>query len=204
MIVAGSPLALADYRRRVSELYDRVRSARDPHAGWDIWRETRDALFADHPCSPWHGEEREPPIPLFDYDPAFRFTCGVLPHHDQTVIVEAGRDGTVGMRPIARTRGLEDALGAELTLYWIEGYGGGLFLPFKDETNGVETYGGGRYLLDGSKGADLGTTAEGRLILDFNFAYNPSCAHSADWVCPLPPPENTLPRPVEAGEQIQA
>jgi len=60
-----------------------------------------------------------------------------------------------------------------LELYWLEGYGGGVFLPFADGTTGRETYGGGRYLLDTVKGSDLGTDG-GRLVLDFNFAYNPS------------------------------
>lgn len=88
----------------------------------------------------------------------------------------------------------------ELGLYWLEGYGGGLFLPFHDDTNGTETYGGGRYLLDTVKGADLGVE-DGRLILDFNFAYNPSCAYDSQWSCPLAPPENRLPIALRAGER---
>ena len=85
------------------------------------------------------------------------------------------------------------------TLYWITGYGGGLFLPFGDATAPGETFGGGRYVLDAIKGADLGTR-DGRLIVDFNFAYNPSCAHTPAWTCPLAPPENHLPTPIRAGE----
>ena len=104
-------------------------------------------------------------------------------------------------RPIARTQGLEAALKAELTVYWVEGYGGGLFIPFKDLTSGAQTYGGGRYLVDAIKGADLGLTETGALILDFNFAYSPSCAWTPDFVCPLSPPENTLPTAIEAGEE---
>jgi uncharacterized protein len=87
-----------------------------------------------------------------------------------------------------------------LTLFWIEGYGGGLFLPFKDLTNRTETYGGGRYLYDTIKGADLSASPEA-VILDFNFAYNPSCAYGPDWICPLAPRENALPFPVSAGER---
>lgn len=88
----------------------------------------------------------------------------------------------------------------ELPLYWIDVYGGGVFLPFKDRTSGRETYGAGRYLLDTIKGADLGTDGE-RLILDFNFAYNPSCSYDPAWVCPLAPPENWLSVGVRAGER---
>ena len=85
----------------------------------------------------------------------------------------------------------------------MEGYAGGLFLPFRDATNGVETYGAGRYLLDGAKGADLGgDVARATLILDFNFAYQPSCAFDPRWACPLAPPENRLDIQVRAGERI--
>ena len=82
----------------------------------------------------------------------------------------------------------------------MEGYGGGLFLPFLDETNTNETYGGGRYLYDTIKGADLGTNGS-TLVLDFNFAYNPSCAYDDRWTCPLAPRENRLSFPVQAGEK---
>ena len=90
-----------------------------------------------------------------------------------------------------------------LGLYWIEGYGGGLFLPFRDATNGTETYGAGRYVLDGVKSADLGgNAATGTLIIDFNFAYHPSCAFDSRWACPLAPPENRLDTPIRAGERL--
>ena len=59
--------------------------------------------------------------------------------------------------------------------------------------------GGGRYVLDTVKGADLGADGD-RLIVDFNFAYNPSCAYDPGWACPLAPPANRLPVAVEAGE----
>jgi uncharacterized protein len=88
-----------------------------------------------------------------------------------------------------------------LPLLWLEAYGGGLFLPFRDGTNGVQTYGGGRYLIDQSKGADLGATEDGRLVLDFNFAYHPSCAHDDRWTCPLPPPASVIDGCVRAGER---
>jgi uncharacterized protein (DUF1684 family) len=89
-----------------------------------------------------------------------------------------------------------------LAVYWLEGYGGGLFLPFRDALAGRETYGGGRYLLDTVKGADLGTGDDGRLVLDFNYAYNPSCAYDPRWSCPLAPSENRMRIAVEAGERM--
>ena len=72
---------------------------------------------------------------------------------------------------------------------------------FRDATSGDETYGGGRYLLDTVKGSDLGMQ-DGRLVLDFNFAYNPSCSYDPRWVCPLSPPANRLPVAIEAGERM--
>jgi len=90
---------------------------------------------------------------------------------------------------------------ASLAMYWLEGYGGGLWLPFADATTGVTTYGGGRYLYDTIKGADLGVRATS-IVLDFNYAYNPSCAYDERWSCPLSPAENRLGFAVEAGERL--
>lgn len=90
-----------------------------------------------------------------------------------------------------------------LGVYWMAGYAGGVFLPFRDTTNGHETYGAGRYLLDTAKSADLGQgSAPGSLILDFNFAFHPSCAFDPRWSCPLAPPENRLDLRIEAGERL--
>ncbi len=90
-----------------------------------------------------------------------------------------------------------------LSLFWMDGYAGGLFLPFRDATSGAQTYAAGRYLLDTAKSADLGgNPARGSLILDFNFAYQPSCAFDPRWSCPLAPPDNRLNLPVRAGERI--
>ena len=77
----------------------------------------------------------------------------------------------------------------------------GSLLPFADATCERETYGGGRYLLDTIKGADLGV-ADGQTVLDFNFAYNPSCSYSPQWTCPLALPVNRLPGAIRAGEMM--
>lgn len=77
-----------------------------------------------------------------------------------------------------------------------EAYKDYLFIPFTDETNGNETYGGGRYL-DLNK-SDI---RHGRIILDFNKSYNPWCAFSTGYNCPIPPPSNDLPVAIKAGEK---
>jgi uncharacterized protein (DUF1684 family) len=191
-------IALWDWRRRVADLYTQVRAMEDPRAAWVLWCETRDRLFAGHAQSPvaagdWAG------IPVFPYDPALRFLVSLVAVEGAALSLDAGADGVVVARPFARTDGL-GALGGELTLYWIGGYGGGVFLPFTDATSGRETYGGGRYLLDTIKGADLGEV-DGRVVLDFNFAYAPSCAHSPLYVCPLAPAGNRLLAAVRGGER---
>lgn len=194
---------LWNWRRRVADLYGAVRVAQDPRAGWDLWRATRDDLFAHHSQTPLEPDALAgfSGIALYDYDPALRFLVHVVPRDGAALSLDAGADGSVAAQPFARTDGLA-ALGGELTLYWIGGYGGGVFLPFADATNGRETYGGGRYLLDSIKGADLGQTADGRVILDFNFAFAPSCAHSTRYVCPLAPGENRLTGAVRGGERL--
>ncbi len=138
---------------------------------------------------------------MFPYDAALRFLVTLDPIAGAPLRLPAGDDGEVEATPFAMTRGLADALSGELTLYWLGGYGGGVFLPFADATSGTETYGGGRYLLDTIKSADLGRDRDGRIILDFNFAYAPSCAHSPRYICPLAPRNNRLPRPVRGGER---
>lgn len=193
-----------DWRREIHDLYLMVRRSSSSRLGWDIWRRGRDGLFREHPASPIVSSACSTftRIPLFEYDPAFRFAVDCLP---VTAVpaeeTDLGPDGLIRLRPLFRTAGLEGPLGAELTGYWIEAYGGGVFLPFLDGGSGSHSYQSGRYLLDTIKGADLGCDGD-KLILDFNFAYHPSCFYDSRWVCPLPPRTNCLPTVVRAGERL--
>jgi hypothetical protein len=197
---AAVDLSLWDWRRRVADLWHDVRAAATPEAGWRLWRETRAELFAHHPQTPLEPGGALPAY--FDYDPALRFAVWLkAARQTKPLFLPAGADGEVKLEPFAETAGLAEALGGELTLYWVTGYGGGVFLPFLDATSGKETYGGGRYLLDTIKSADHGALPDGRTILDFNFAYNPSCYYSPRWVCPLAPRGNRLPAAVRGGER---
>ena len=151
-------------------------------------------------------------------------------------------EGLTRMRRIGMVRFKAEGREQVLTLFSFLGYGGGLFLPFRDRTNRgglatggtdaqasanesdrivvrdandfedpkapehrtgsdseMRTYGGGRYLIDTVKHADLGGDKD-EIIIDFNYAYNPSCAYNPRWNCPLAPPENRLDVPIEAGE----
>ena len=195
---------LMDYRRSVSEMYARTREENvDPAARSERFRRERDGLFRRHPQSPLSGEalERFGGPRYFDYDPALRYVLAV----DQDVVPEVmemqlQEDGLVRLRRFGKVRFPVNGAEAELSLFWISGYGGGVLLPFRDATCGTETYGGGRYVLDTIKHADLGSE-DGRLVVDFNFAYNPSCAYDARWHCPLAPPENRLTVEIRAGEK---
>jgi uncharacterized protein (DUF1684 family) len=221
--MAGGALAtleLADWRRRVADLYAEVRAtaATDPKAAWDAWRTTREALFREHPQSPVPPPERASfRARHFDYDPAYRFGARLErdeaagdPHGDEPVAaapapfalpVSAG--GTMSFGRIGWVEVQLPAGPSRLAVYWLAGYAGGLFLPFRDATNGAETYGAGRYLIDAAKSADLGgSPADGTLVIDFNFAFQPSCAFDPRWACPLAPPENRLAVRVEAGERL--
>ena len=197
-------VALWDWRRRVAELYAQVRAA-EPLAAWQLWRAARDELLRNHAQSPLDRAQRAgfAGLAYFPYDASLRLSVDLVPVAEREAMrIDLGRDGAISLTPFAQTKGLMERFGGELTLYWIGGYGGGVFLPFKDATAGAETYGAGRYLLDTIKGADLGSTRDGRTILDFNFAYQPSCSYSDQWVCPLAPPENFLPAAIRAGERL--
>ena len=200
-----SPLDVVDWRRRVHALYAQVRavagSADGPEAAHALWRAERDALLGTHPASPLLPEARRGfrGLPYGPYDAGMRFEV-VL---DDTVDpvpweVPTGTDGVVPfeLAGVLHLPGLGD-----LDVWRLASYGGGLFVPVKDAGAGRTTYGGGRYLLDTVKGADLGgDPAAGVLVVDLNFAYNPSCAYDPTWACPLAPAGNTLPVPLAAGE----
>ena len=189
----SAELELLDWKRRVFELYAEVR-ALEPRAGWERWRAVREELFRDHPQSPSPGYTA---LAYYDYDPAWRFVAEVEPAEPETLEIA----GSAGSLTTFRRFGRVTLPVGSLEVYWLEGYGGGVFLPFADATSGTETYGGGRYLLDTVKGADLGEEG-GRLVLDFNFAYNPSCSYDPRWACPLAPRGNRLDGPVRAGEGL--
>jgi uncharacterized protein len=210
----ASFLALADWRRQVATLYADARrlADTDPAVALAHWRSVRQQLYRNHPQSPIPHDRRPTFVARhFPRDSTLRFEVALLA--DATgrrtpfalPLSSDGGDGDdlrfwrLGWIAIPFAAGLR-----RLAVFWMEGYTGGLFLPFRDATNGTETHGLGRYLLDGGKGADLGSHAvRGTLIVDFNFAYHPSCAFDPGWVCPLAPTENWLDIPIRAGECIR-
>jgi uncharacterized protein (DUF1684 family) len=213
-------LELADWRRTIATLYADVRrlAATDPAAALAQWRTTRETLYRDHPQSPVPERERATfQARHFEPNPALRFEVAVDPPAADGPPSPPGLSGLAdlaiqlpvsagGVMAFSRVGSVAVPFAdgsRRLELYWMTGYAGGLFLPFRDATNGAETYGAGRYLLDAAKSADLGAGREpGTIVLDFNFAFQPSCAFDPKWACPLAPPENRLDIPIRAGERL--
>ena len=195
---------LTDYRRRVAGAYERARdNSLAPEARWQRFRQERDELFRTHSQSALSEEQKASftGLPYYDYNPALSLAAELnLDVEPATWNSELPEDGLLRFTRVGCVQFSVDGQAASLSVFWLSGYCGGLFLPFRDATNRETTYGGGRYLLDTIKQADLGRDAQGRLILDFNYAYNPSCAYHPRWHCPLPPPENWLKLPIRAGE----
>jgi uncharacterized protein len=201
---AQAYLDLVDWRRRVGDLY-RITG---PDA-LQRFRQGRDELFRKHPQSPIETEERAAfkGLRYFDPDPAYRVRARLEPGDGSELVIDTGgEDGAVRYRRIGRLTFALHGSDFALTVLSLVQYAGGLFVPFRDRTSGHETYGGGRYLFDTAKDTD-GHVLEiqpgsPEVIIDFNFAYNASCAYSPRWACPLAPPENHLAVPVRAGELI--
>jgi uncharacterized protein (DUF1684 family) len=226
---------LYDYRRRFARLYQEreqaLRAGEEPEAVLQHFRQAKDALFAGHPQSALEAEQRRTftGLDYFPYDAVLCVEAQLVPlASTEQPTLEASGPHAMGFERAARLSFTLEGRPLELMVYWIDVYGGGLFLPFRDSTCGVESYGGGRYLFDTVKGSDFlplerlkapsgpadanagyagGGYAGGvqgyvgRIVLDFNYAYNPSCAYDPRWVCPLAPSENRLPLPIRAGER---
>jgi uncharacterized protein (DUF1684 family) len=199
----GPKADLLDWRRRVAEMYAAVRAQADPEIGHQVWQVRRDALLRSHPQSPLKPDDpmRTSGVPIWPYDPSLRWDLELEPVEEADLrLVDSANDGQIRMRLIGRLT-LPDPVGGTLDAWWLEQYGGGLFVPLKDGTAGTSSYGAGRYLIDSAKGADLGGP-EGRITVDLNFAYHPSCRYDDKWQCPLAPPGNTIGYAVEAGERL--
>lgn len=202
---------LADWRRRVAALYAEVRAmaGTDPALALAHWRAVRERLYREHPQSPVPAEARGGfRASHFEHNPKLRFTVVVEPAPPPApgaFALELPNSGADTLSFNRAGRIVIPFVGGPRTLsvFWMAGYAGGLFVPFRDLTNGQETYGAGRYLVDAAKSADLGgDPATNTLIVDFNFAFQPSCAFDPRWACPLAPTENRLDLPIRAGERL--
>ena len=186
-----------DWRRRTFALYAEVRDHAEPAAAHAHWVAGRDQMLRSYPASAVPADRRGsyPGADMAAYDPSYRFIVPIHPDVEpETREHETATDGVVPFHRIGRVD--LDGLGS-LDVWWLGSYGGGLFIPFRDRA--ARSYGGGRYLIDTVKGADLGGDAHA-LVVDLNFACQPSCAYDEAWACPLAGPGNTLEADVPVGE----
>jgi uncharacterized protein len=167
-------------------------------------RRQKDHFFALSPQSPLPHAERHGQFTGLAYyapDPAFRLVAEVVPFEQPEIVRMATSTGQP--RPQARYAEIRFQFsGQQYRLFGFtdphEHHTHELFVPFRDATSGRETYGAGRYLeIELDHHANGAHTA----IIDFNLASNPYCAYSPDYSCPIPPPENTLPAAITAGER---
>ncbi len=205
-IIRSEHLDLADWRRRVAELYAALRSDdRAPSMRAVAFRAARDRLFTDHPSSPVPEADRRDfrGVAYFRHERSLVLSARLEPDPEAPPL-DVPRSGEGALMPFHRIGWVDfrvSGAACRLAVYWLDEYSGGIFIPFRDATSGAETYGGGRYLWDSAKGADLGSVGD-ELVLDFNYAYHPSCVYDPAWSCPLAPRENWLDVPITAGERL--
>ena len=203
-----SLLSLINWRREIFSIYDEVRSEEDGIVAWNKWKDKRENLFKFHPESPTFDPKKQSgfndvPV-LYSYNQKFSlFSKFELISNSDIIQLNTDENSITRLKPFIKTTNLKDFLGIELTIFKIEGYGGGLFLPFTDIgcKSGGAHYEGGRYLIDTVKGADLGELKTDELRLDFNFSYNPSCSYNSKWTCPILKNFNRISILVDAGEK---
>ena len=203
-----SLLSLINWRREIFSIYDEVRSEEDGILAWNKWKDKREKLFKFHPESPTFDPKKQSgfndvPV-LYSYNQKFSlFSKFELITNSEIIQLNTDENSITRLKPFLKTTNLRDFLGIELTIFKIEGYGGGLFLPFTDTgcKSGGAHYEGGRYLIDTVKGADLGELKTDELRLDFNFSYNPSCSYNSKWTCPILKNFNRISILVDAGEK---
>jgi uncharacterized protein len=195
-------LELVGWRREVAELYAAVRQASSAQDGHALWRAGRDRLFQEHPQSPLAPDDPlRGGLSYAAYDPTLRWRLTIQPVADnRRVTVQTAPGESTRLRRLGDIA-LPPPINATIAVWWLEQYGGGLFIPIRDGTAGTTSYGGGRYLIDTTKGADLGDR-DGQLTVDLNFLFNPSCRYDAQWQCPLAPADNVIDSAIHACEQI--
>jgi len=158
-------------------------------------RKQKDQFFQFDPHSPLSVEQKHTFTGLNYYpeNPDLRFDVTLEPFEDRPVVQMQTSTGE--LREYIKYGQFHfevEGQPATLTVYTSDA--GDTFVPFTDATSARETYGAGRYL-------ELESLGGNRFRVDFNLAYNPWCAYSPDYSCPIPLPENRLEVPIRAGEK---
>jgi uncharacterized protein len=162
-------------------------------------RKDKDRFFATEHISPIAHEERSTfrGLKYFAPDPKYSIRAKLHKYdHPETVIMDTSKGTQQKFLRIGYFDFETGGKNVRLQAYKSAERKGDdqIFVPFKDKTSGKETYEAGRYL-------DLNPSRNDEYYLDFNFAYNPYCAYSDDYICPFPPRENWLDVEIRAGEK---
>ncbi|ELZ20394.1 hypothetical protein C476_10906 [Natrinema limicola JCM 13563] len=185
----------------VSNPYRILQMASDWRNAIETQREQKDQYFGEHPHSPLSPDERESfdGLEYYPIDEDYRFELPLEEYDDpEQITVGTSTDGEQEYLEWGEFQFTVDGEDVTLQAYKSEPDDDRLWVPFRDATSGDETYGAGRYL---DLEVDSHRTSDGDWILDFNEAYNPTCAYSDQYECPLPPMDNWLEVPIEAGEK---
>lgn len=166
------------------------------------YRAERVKEFLENPRSPLHTEEQLQGLRYFPPDKRYRVIATFQRTPNEKPFFMATSAGIsreyvkygVAYFELEGQR-LRLALYKDLRFRNVPTYASHLFLPFRDLTNGEETYGGGRYI-----DLDEADIKDGKIIIDFNKAYNPWCHYADGYACPIPPVENHLSVAIRAGE----
>jgi hypothetical protein len=166
------------------------------------FRREIDEFMRYHPQSPLDHDQRHEfsGLNYYDLDESLILEVEIerFPEDEPVVVMETSTGDQQDYRRWGKFTFEVEGVEAALTLY-VDSHGE-YFLPFRDGTSGSDTYGAGRYMDDHRPAIQ---PLEGdRLRINFNYAYNPYCAYSPNFSCPLPPAENWLQVPIRAGEKI--
>ena len=158
-------------------------------------RAAKDVFFRTSNQSPLahHDQDRFQSLDYFEPRPELVFTVPMEPGDESEIRIPTSDEREKVYKRAGKVRFDVDGSPAELTVF--DTGHPGYFIPFRDSTSGNSTYGAGRYL-------DIEPNEDGTLTIDFNYAYNPSCVYSDGYSCPIPPVENWLQIPIEAGEKM--
>jgi uncharacterized protein (DUF1684 family) len=162
------------------------------------FRIAKDTWFARDPHSPLSHDEqhRFQGLAYYPFNPALHMHLPLdRDVSDEPIVMDTSTGDSREYRRAGKIHFEVNGQPAELTVY--ADPDGDLFLPMRDATSGKETYGAGRYLEPEMAGED-------EVQVDFNYLYNPYCAYNEAYSCPLPPLENWLRVPIEAGEKNYA
>ena len=159
------------------------------------YRRERDAFFRSHYSSPLPDEDQEAfdGLSYFPPDSSMVFT-GSFSQSDDSRIQIVSSAGTTSAYHQMGVLHVEIA-GSVYDLIVLDDGDGNPFIAFGDTTNGDTTYGGGRYV-------SVEFAQDGSGSIDFDLASNPYCVYDEEFVCPLPPPDNRISVPIEAGEKM--